>query len=260
MSTVAQPADGAAGSRVWRLAPYTLVALTLVAATAGAPPPTALVHLFFVPVLLGGIVAAAGMLGWRAQTGVALAGFVLVLGQRAIQRPISAPPSSQWTQSLASGQIIRHGINLPAGTSAWERAWDRPATSAMVWLCARGPLTAEDGLLLAVNGLDIGAVTEARAIGPRPQPTSVGFYRMPVARMTLERSRLATFELRRSSGATTRPIEICGTFTYQPTAGMEASQFFDGVAWHSPGATQRGRYVIELRLEGTDGRPFAVYY
>jgi hypothetical protein len=128
-----------------------------------------------------------------------------------------------------------------------------------VWVCARGPLTAEDGLLLAVNDERLGLVTQAQAVGPRPQPTSVGFYRLPVSRAVLERRVPAAFELRRAPGSGGQPVEVCGTFSYRPTAGPDASTFFDGTRWLAPPQPQ-GRFLIELRLEGPDGRPIAAWY
>jgi hypothetical protein len=129
-----------------------------------------------------------------------------------------------------------------------------------MYVCARGPLATEDGLQLWLNGSRLATITQEQAIGPRPQPTSVGFYRLPVERGELERDARAVFELRRAPGATARPVEVCGTFAYRPTAGPEASAFFDGRSWSSPGAEQRGRFIVELRIESEPGRPLAALY
>jgi hypothetical protein len=66
--------------------------------------------------------------------------------------------------------------------------------------------------------------------------------------------------LRRAAGAAPRAIDVCGTFSYRPTAGLGASAFFDGTAWSNPGLTQRGRFLLEVRLEDATGRPLEALY
>jgi len=232
----------------------------VVVSLAGVPAATAVARLFFLVVLVPGLIAGAGLLGRRAQIGVAAALLVLAVMQRAIDRPVAQPPSSQWTSELRGpDQVIRHTIILPLGTREWQ-SWWRRASGAAVYVCARGPLRAEDGLQLWLNGTRLATIAQEQAIGPRPQPTSVGFYRLPVERGDLERNARAVFELRRPPDATVRPVEVCGTFSYRPTAGLEASAFFDGRFWSSPGTERRGRFIVELRIEKDPGRPLAALY
>jgi hypothetical protein len=206
------------------------------------------------------IVAGAGLVNRRAQVGVAAALLVLAGAERMIDRPVTEPPSSQWTVELRGPeQVLRHAILLPLGSGQWQSWWGR-ASGAAVYVCARGPLTAADGLQLWLGGERLATITQEAAIGPRPQPTSVGFYRLPVERAQLERDAHAVFELRRAAGATPRPVEVCGTFAYRPTAGLEASAFFDGQSWTGPGTEKRGRYIIELRIESEPGRAMAALY
>ncbi len=247
---------------MWLGAParWSLVALAVAVSVAVVPSSAALARLFFVVVILGGLVATLGRLSASVATLAATAALLLVGVQRLPVRPVIDPPSSQWTQPLRGpDQVVRHIIDLPVGQKQWSELWRRAAAAA-VWVCARGPLAPSDGLELLVNGQLQATITEEAAAGPRPQPTSIGFYRVPVERALLERSRPATFELHRAAGATSRPIEICGTFTYQPTAGIESSTFFDGVAWSSPGPSRQGRFVIELRFENAAGQVFAAFY
>ncbi|MBI3973777.1 MAG: hypothetical protein HY332_21075 [Chloroflexi bacterium] len=241
-------------------APWALFALAIAVGLAGAPAPTAWARLFFVLVIGSAIVAAARLIGLTAQLLIALSLVALVAGQRAIDRPFTDPPSSQWTAPLrAPDQQIQHLIALPTGRPSWTRLWQR-AAGAAAYVCARGPLGEEDGLQLFVNDEMVATITQAHAIGPRPQPTSVGFYRLPVGRELLERQQPAKFSLRRAAGATSRDIEVCGTFSYRPTAGIESSSRFDGSTWSSPGKTMHGRFLIELRIEDARGRAIEALY
>ena len=251
--------------RAWRIAPWAVLGAIAVASAAGAPAATALARLFFVGAIVAGLIAAAGLAGPRTQFAVALGLLALVLVQRVADRPVPEPPSSQWTAPLRTpAEAIRHTIALPADAQ-WERLWQR-AAGAAVYVCARGLLTEDDGLQLDVNDEPLGTLTHAHTVGPRPQPTSVGFYRVPVGRDVLERRRPATFTLRRAAGAPAAPdpagspVEICGTFTYRPTAGRDASAYFDGARWTSPGTTQQGRFLIELRFEDRAGRILEALY
>jgi hypothetical protein len=237
-----------------------LLGAALLVSLVGVSPPSALARLFFVAVLLGAVVAGAGLVGSRTQLVTAAVLLVLVVLGRAIDRPVTEPPSSQWTRPLVGPeQLIQHEIAVPAGTPSWEAVWRR-ASGAFVYVCARSPLEAADGVELQANGVSLGTITEALAAGPRPGPTFVGFYRVPVERAVLERETPARFVLRRQTGATSGPVPVCGTFAIRPTAGQGASRYFDGASWWLPGVTQRGRFTIELRLEDAQGRPFWVAY
>ncbi|HEU5317086.1 MAG TPA: hypothetical protein VFX49_13335 [Chloroflexota bacterium] len=240
--------------------PWALLGGAAVVSCAGVPPATALARLFFVVVMGGALVAGLAAAGPHWQLGAAGGLLALTALQGVIPRRVEDPPPSQWTVELRSpAERVRHTIALPLGSAEWERWWSR-ARSAAIFVCARGPLEEGDGLELTLGGERVARVTQAVAYGPRPQPTSVGFYRVPVTRAVLERAPRAVLELQRAPDASDRPIEICGTFTYKPTAGLEASAFFDGRSWSSPGPTQRGRYVIELRIEDPAGKPLVALY
>jgi hypothetical protein len=242
--------------------PWLVLLLVAAVSAIGVPAETVLARLFFVMVLVGGVVAALSVLGGRAQLAASLAVLGLVVVQMTAQRPIQDPPSSQWTVELRGpGQLIRHVIAPPLGSAGWDRAW-AAASGAAAYVCARGPLEDRDGLDLYLNGQRLDRLTQEVAFGPRPQPSSVGFYRVPVPRTVVERQPRLVFELRRdpAAPATARPVEICGTFTYRPTAGLDSSAFFDGGTWTSPGPMQRGRYLIELRVERDPGRPLLALY
>src|SRR5439155_7321154 len=129
------------------------------------------------------------------QLGAAAALLTLVVAQRTIDRRVAEPPSNQWTATLQAGQIIRHTIKPPVGTAEWQRWW-RQASGAAAYVCARGPLTSDDGLQLYLNDRLAGAITQDVAFGARPAPTSIGFYRLPVTRAALEALQPSVFDLR----------------------------------------------------------------
>ncbi|HET7770787.1 MAG TPA: hypothetical protein VFN74_18590 [Chloroflexota bacterium] len=241
-------------------APWLLLAASAAMSTLAAPAPTVVARLYFVVLLGGAVVSALGLVGRMAQLWAAALLLALALGQALAERPVAQPPSSQWTAALRTPvERLRHTIALPVGSRQWAAWWER-AKGAAVYVCARGPLSTEDGLELFANGERTARITQEQAIGPRPQPTSVGFYRLPLDRARLEATTPLVLELRRGSEASARPIDVCGTFAYRPSAGIESSAFFDGVSWTNPGLTQRGRYVIELRLEEASGRTVAALY
>ena len=240
--------------------PWLLLAACAAVSALAAPAPTVLARSFFVLLLGGAVVAALGLMGRSAPVWGAALLLVLTVGQALVDRPVAEPPSSQWTVALRTpAERLRHVVALPVGSKQWETWWGS-ARGAAVYVCARGPLEGADGLDLFANGERVARITQEQAIGPRPQPTSVGFYRIPLDRARLEAASPLVLELRRGPEATARPIDVCGTFAYRPSAGIESSAFFDGTSWTSPGLTQRGRYVMEVRLEEAPGRTVAALY
>jgi hypothetical protein len=239
-----------------------VLGLAIAVSLVGVVPPAFWARLFFTAVLLVGGVLAAGLAGPRARLAAALVALTLVTMQRAGNRPVAVPPSSQWSRPLAGpDQLVRQEIVLPTGRSGWDAVGQR-ASQVAVYTCARGPLEEADGLELVLNGSPLGTITEAHATGPRPGPTFVGFYRLPVPFTLAELQRRERVELvlRRLPQATSRPIPICGTFSYRPTAGPDSSRYFDGTSWWSPGLTQQGRFVVELRVEDSRQRILAAHY
>jgi hypothetical protein len=225
----------------------------------GAPPQTAIARLCFIALLGGAIVASLAALGRGASLAAGVL-FLLTIGQALVGRPVPSPPSSQWTAELRTPvERLRHTIALPLRSREWDALWTR-AHGAAVYVCARGPLSAADAFDLYAGGEHLARITQEHAFGPRPQPTSVGFYRVPIERSRLEALAPLVLELRRGPEATARPVEVCGTFTHRPSAGIESSAFFDGSTWRSPGPVTLGRYIVELRLEVQPGQVVAAFY
>jgi hypothetical protein len=169
------------------------------------------------------------------------------------------PPSTLWGEVLdRDGMRIRHEIALPRTDRRWRTATASGA-SPYLYVCARGRLEAPDTLDVSIAGVILAPLDPSMMFGPRPQPESVGFYRVPVPWDRLDGRELLSVELAQHSG-TKRPLEVCGTFMGKPTLRVDASQLYDGTRWSSPWEARRGRYQIELRLEANDGHVFGAWY
>src|SRR6266511_5993663 len=112
--TVAPARSSAAWASWAPWLPWALFAAMAVVSLVGVPAATAVARLFFLAVLVPGLIAGAGFLGRRAQTVIAAALLVLAVMQRTIDRPVAEPPSSQWTSELRGPeQVIRNTIVMP---------------------------------------------------------------------------------------------------------------------------------------------------
>ena len=181
------------------------------------------------------------------------------IAMNVIARPVADPPSTLWGQIIDdTRQEVAHRIIPPYGTRQWQQGWVSDG-QPFIYVCARGRLEPPETLVLTVNGSAISVLNPSQMFGPRPQPESVGFYRISVPRDLFSGSPALDIHVRPDERAT-KPLEICGTITARPTAGLESSQFFDGASWTSPWATRKGRFQIELRLEGPGGHVFGAWY
>lgn len=181
------------------------------------------------------------------------------IAMNVIDRPVADPPSTLWGQIVDDTlQEVAHRIIPPYGTHQWQQGWASDG-QPFIYVCARGRLEPPETLVLTVNGSAISALNTSQMFGPRPQPESVGFYRIPVPRGLFTGSPSLDIQVRRDERATL-PLEICGTITARPTAGFESSRFFNGTSWISPWTTRQGRFQIELRLEGPGGHVFGAWY
>ena len=169
------------------------------------------------------------------------------------------PPSTLWGEVLdRDGIQIRHEIALPRTDRRWRNATASGA-SPYLYVCARGRLEVPDTLDVSLDGVILAMLDPSMMFGPRPQPESVGFYRVPIPWDRLDGRELLSVDVARHSGAN-RSLEVCGTFMGRPTLRVDASQLYDGTRWSSPWETRSGRYQIELRLEANDGHVFGAWY
>jgi hypothetical protein len=195
----------------------------------------------------------------RAREWVAGAYLAGSLGLAFGSRTFADPPGTLWGEILDTDATrLRHEIAPPTTDRRWRTATAAGA-SPFLYVCARGRLESPDTLDISLNGEPLTALDPSMMFGPRPQPESVGFYRIPVPWARLEERAPLMVEVARHVGSS-RSLEVCGTFMATPTVRVSASQRFDGAAWTSPWDTRRGRYQVELRLEGTDGHVFGAWY
>lgn len=238
--------------------PWFVVAAATLVQCLGVPPAVAAARGFMAATVgIAAIGATKGMpRASRAVTALLLAGSVgIAFGTGSFDDP----PSTLWGEVLeAPGARARHEIALPRADRRWEAA-TRADAAAFLYVCARGRLEAPDTLDVSLNGEPLTALDPSMMFGPRPDPESVGFYRVPVPWPRLDAVDRIVVGLSRQPG-TTRPPEVCGTFMARPTARLDASEVFDGTSWTSPWTTRRGRLQIELRLEGPDGHVYGAWY
>lgn len=169
------------------------------------------------------------------------------------------PPSTLWSEILETDAMrLRHEIAMPRSDRRW-RAGVAASASPFLYVCVRGRLEAPDTLDVSIDGATLASLDPSMMFGPRPHPESVGFYRIPLPWAQLDGRDRLTVEVARQAGAS-RTLEVCGTFMGKPTLRVDASSLFDGVAWSSPWQTRSGRYQIELRLEGPDGKVYGAWY
>lgn len=243
-----------------RVLSWALLGVAAVVSLVAVPAPTLLARLFFVLVVLTGLVAGAGLVGPRVQLVTAAAILLLSGAERLPIRPLHDPPLGQWTVELTSTtQVVEHTLQLPVTSPQWARLWQE-AASAHVYLCAQGTVYPEQDLLVEANGEPLGTVGPGEIYGPPRGDTTLGFYRLPVSREFLEAHQPLTVRIRRTSARDDRPVALCGTFSYRPTASPLSSVLRDGgVPWF-PWQDRQGRFIVEVRLEAADGRILAAWY
>ena len=238
--------------------PWVAIGAGVIATCVSTDPSIAAARAFMGVVTgVGALMATTGMP--RARAYVASAFLAGSLGLAVGAGSFTDPPATLWGEILDTDAMrIRHEIEVPHDDRRW-RAATTSGASPFLDVCARGRLDAPDTLDVSLDGAPLGALDPSMMFGPRPQPESVGFYRMPVPWVRLDGRERITIEVARQPGAS-RPLEICGTFMGKPTLRVDASQFFNGTGWSSPWETRRGRYQVELRLEATDGTVYGAWY
>lgn len=165
--------------------------------------------------------------------------------------------SAAWVSDSA---LVQHRWRLPLQSSAWQSAWERTEL-AVVRVCLAIPDTARlAGVTVMLNSTRLPAL-EREMLGCQGGP----WFRTPVTRSQLESSSESVLEFQREPGNLTAGRMIWG-YSYRPTAGANASRYFDGTRWHRadlapaiPGI-QTGRYMVELWLFDRYGSVVMTWY
>ena len=171
--------------------------------------------------------------------------------------------SAAWVSDAA---LAQHRWRLPLESSGWKKAWEQ-TEFAVVRICLDVLDNAQTaGVTVKFNGVELSALERERercasgAGGPGGP-----WFRTLVTRRLLESSLESTLEFRRETGIPSSGKMILG-HSHRPTAGPNASRYFDGERWHevdlSPAEAgiQSGRYIVELWLFDRNGRVVMTWY
>lgn len=159
--------------------------------------------------------------------------------------------SAAWVSDSA---LAQYRWRLPLRSSAWAAAWGRTEL-AVVRICLDVLDNAQAaGVRVMLNGAELPALERERercasgAGGPGGP-----WFRTLVTREQLETSPVTTVEFQPEAGKLHAGKMILG-HSHRPTAGANASRYFDGEHWHetdlapAEAGIQSGRYIVELWL------------
>ncbi len=237
--------------RLWPAVLMRSVGPSLVAAAvlAVARPPWSqwAAHAFFLVLLVPvAILTVDRVFGGRAALILGIA-IVFLTGWLAVG-PVPTTHVSPLGRSAAwmsDSALVQHRWRLPLRSSAWQAAWERTELAIVrVRLDAPDPARPA-GVTVVLNGVQLPALDREEREGT--------WFRTPVTRRQLETSPVTTVEFQREPGNLTAGKVVWG-YSYRPTAGANASRYFDGRRWHgmdlAPAAAgvQSGRYIVELWL------------
>ncbi len=219
-------------------------------------------HAFFLALLVPvAILTVDRVFGGRAALTlgaaiVALTGW-LAVGRVPTTHVAPLGGSAAWVSASA---LAQHRWHLPRRSSAWEAAWERTEL-AVVRVCLDVPGTTRPaGVTVMLNGMVLPALERGR------EKCSGGtWFRTPVTRRRLEISPVTTVEFQPEAGNPLAGKMIWG-YSHRPTAGSNASRYFDGERWHeadlapATAGIQSGRYVVELWLFDRYDRVVMTWY
>ncbi len=231
-----------------------------VLAIAQPPWPQWAAHAFFLALLVPvAILTVDRVFGVRAALTlgaaiVALTGWIAV-GPVPTTHVSPLGRSAVWVSDSA---LVQHRWRLPLQSSAWPAAWKRTVL-AIVRVHLDVPDTAQmtAGVRVVLNGVQLPALDRERRGGT--------WFRTPVTRRQLEASPVTTVEFQPEPGNLTAGKVIWG-YSHRPTAGANASRYFDGERWHGADLApaevgiQSGRYIVELWLFDRYGRVVMTWY
>ena len=248
---------------VWPLALMRSAGPPLVAAAvlAVARPPWSqwAAHAFFLVLLVPvAILTVDRVFGGRAALilGVVIVGLTAWLAVGPVPTTLISPlgNSAAWVSDSA---LVQHRWRLPLRSSAWEAAWARTEL-AIVRVRLDVPDTIRTaGVTVVLNGEQLPALDR--------EGEGETWFRTPVTRGQLETLPTTTVEFQPEAANLLAGKMVWG-YSHRPTAGTNASRYFDGERWHeadlAPAAAgiQSGRYIVELWLFDRYDRVVMTWY
>jgi hypothetical protein len=239
---------------------------------------------FFSLILLWPLTLAVGRVaGQRAGAAAGAAAALLLAVQVVLPAPVQRiQPVALERRFAHPGEIARHTIRLPSAGHEWQTLWARtPSPEAYVYVqLVREKGASEPGLVVRLNGVDLGPLTAATTVGEPQVPfgwqDEQVWHRLPVSRPQLEADPLVEIAVAPRPDAPPAPgtVGLVGGHSYRPTVPPAPSALFDGTSWSTdpsillprpPGArwdtTSPVRYFVELRLVEPGSRHvLAMYY
>ena len=162
--------------------------------------------------------------------------------------------SAAWVSDSA---LIQHRWRLPLRSSTWKAAWERADLAVVRVRLDVAGTTRMAGVRVMLNGTELSALEREAQNG--------SWFRSPVTRRQLESSPESILEFQREPGKLTAGKVIWG-YSHRPTAGANASRYFDGEHWHevdlapAEAGIQSGRYIVELWLFDRYDRVVMTWY
>ena len=234
-----------------------------VLAVARPPWPQWAAHAFFLALLVPvAILTVDRVFGVRAA--LALGGAIVALTAWLAVGPVPTTHFGTVDESpLAWGSDsarVQHRWRLPLRSSAWQEAWERTETAVVRMCLAVSGTTRPAGVTVTLNGtaLPVPERERVRCAGNR-------WFRTPVTRGQLEAAPVMTVEVQPEPGNHLAGRAIWG-YSYRPTAGPNASRYFDGERWYdvdldpATAGIQAGRYIVELWLFDRYDRVVMTWY
>ena len=232
---------------------------TAVLAFARPPWPQWAAHAFFLVLLVPvAILTVDRVFGGKAAliVGAAIVALTawLAIGPVPTTQVASPGGSAAWVSDSAR---VQHRWRLPLRSAAWQAAWERTEL-AIVRVRLDVPDPAQTaGVGVVLNGVQLPALERERR--------GDAWFHTPVTRSQLESSPVTTVEFRREPGNLTAG-KVVLSYSYRPTAGPNASRYFDGERWHdvdldpATAGIQTGRYIVELWLFDRYDRVVMTWY
>ena len=247
----------------WRWVTIGSLVVAFAVSVVATPADTAIARGFFVVTVVGGIVAGAGLRGRRTQAVSAIAACVLVVGQRTPGQPVADPPAPDWRVQLDNADD-RATVVIGLEDPQWRTAMAQ-ADGIGAYVCAEAIGDRERALMLTISGANGSmqvTLGSRQASGARARPNQGGFYRADVPKAMLSGIPNVTVTVSRDDADGPPAIApfLCGAHILRSSAYSSSSVLHRKGQMLVPGPKGPGRWVIELRAEGRDGRVLLAWY